>query len=303
MTDANYIGRFAPSPTGHLHLGSLVGALGGFLRARQAGGQWLVRMEDLDPPREVPGAADNILATLEAHGLEWDGPVLYQSQRLEVYQQALQQLIEQGDAYPCRCSRKQVMAQGSPGVYGVIYAGTCRNQALVKDDSPAAWRIRTHNQPIQFFDLRCGPHQQRLLSEVGDFIIKRADGFFAYQLAVVVDDAFQGITEVVRGEDLLDNTPRQIFLQHRLGYDTPTYLHLPLVTNHEGQKLSKQTFAPPLDRKKSGKNLLAALGHLGFGTPPELEAAENRAILEWALENIGDTGSAFNASTALPTNG
>lgn len=284
MTGSNYIGRFAPSPTGHLHMGSLVAAVSSYLRARQSGGQWLLRMEDLDPPREIPGAADDILASLEAHSLKWDGAVLYQSSRLEAYQAVLEQLIAQGDAYPCQCSRKQVAEQGWAGQFGMIYSGHCRNRSPVEagNNLRTAWRVRTHDEPIQFDDLRCGNYQQRLASEVGDFVIKRADGFFAYQLAVIVDDEFQGITEVVRGEDLLNNTPRQIYLQALLGYRQPGYLHLPLVTNEKGQKLSKQTFAKPLDPAKSGENLLRALAHLDITAPQALHNAGSSEILCWA---------------------
>jgi len=283
----SYIGRFAPSPTGPLHLGSLVAAVGSWLRARQMGGQWLVRMEDLDPPREMPGAADDILRTLEAHALEWDSDVLYQHDRDEAYRQALDRLIASGHAYCCHCSRKAIAAAGKRGPYGLIYPGTCRHGASDATDKPPAWRVITHDKPIGFDDLRRGHYSQRLESEVGDFVVKRADGYWAYQLAVVVDDAFQGITEVVRGEDLLDNTPRQIHLQRLLGLPTPGYLHLPLVTNEHGQKLSKQTFAKPLDPQRAAANLLDALRHLGIVLPRTLVAATPAEVLAIASEQVG----------------
>lgn len=243
-------------------------------------------MEDLDPPREVPGVADDILRTLEIHGLTWDGPVLYQSSRLDAYQAALERLIDAGLAYPCCCSRKQVMESGKRGELGMIYNGRCRHDPRPCAGRNPAWRVITHDEPTAFDDLRRGHYAQRLASELGDFVIKRADGFFAYQLAVVVDDAWQSISEVVRGEDLLDNTPRQIHLQQLLGLATPDYLHLPLVTNEQGQKLSKQTFAQPLDPNRRGNNLLTALHHLGIALPASLAKAAVEEILNAALERV-----------------
>lgn len=264
-------------------MGSLVAALGSWLRAREQGGLWLLRMEDLDPPREVPGAADRILRTLEVHGLKWDGAVVYQSSRLDAYQQALEHLIAADWAYPCYCSRKQVAEKGKRGRFGMVYPGSCRNGTKHRDDRLPAWRVRTHDRPIDFSDLRYGHQTQRLETELGDFVIKRADGFFAYQLAVVVDDAYQAVTEVVRGADLLDNTPRQIHLQQLLGHPTPDYLHLPLVTNDKGQKLSKQTFAKALLPAQASANLLSALRHLGISLPAEWGRAQPDDILQAAL--------------------
>ncbi|CAG0907840.1 unnamed protein product, partial [Cyprideis torosa] len=225
-------GRFAPSPTGPLHQGSLVAAVGSYLCAHKQGGSWLVRIEDLDPPREDPLAADTILRTLEKHALYWDEAVLRQSDRQFVYQETVDTLLQGGLAYYCQCSRKQLQSTAIQGPMGPIYPGTCRNKNL----STGAVRLRTIHESIAFNDARIGHYTQRLATELGDFVIQRRDHWFAYQLAVVVDDAAQGITDIVRGEDLLDNTPRQIYLQHLLGLPTPQYLHLPL--NNRG-------FPPP----------------------------------------------------------
>jgi glutamyl-Q tRNA(Asp) synthetase len=237
MESKRYRGRFAPSPTGPLHFGSLVTALGSYLDAKAHGGEWLVRIEDLDTPRVVPGAADDILRTLERFGLEWDGPVLYQSSRIEAYEAALEDLRQKGLVFPCGCSRKDV---------GDRYPGTCR-KALHGRRDMVSWRYRVPDETVEFLDRRLGQQRQNVAEYVGDFVLKRADGLFAYQLAVVVDDGYNGITDVVRGEDLLDSTPRQILLQRALGLPQPRYLHLPVVVNSTGQKLSKQTGATALD--------------------------------------------------------
>jgi len=250
---AQYRGRFAPSPTGPLHQGSLVAAVASYLEARAAGGRWLVRMEDLDTPRCIPGAADLILRALDVYGLHWDGPVLYQSSRLPAYQDALQQLIVRDAAYPCGCSRKEI---------GDVYPGTCRN-GLPPGKSARSWRIRG-------------------TPDVDDFVLKRADGIFAYQLAVVVDDAFQDITHVVRGADLEDSTPRQLHLQSLLGLTHPAYRHVPVVTNENGEKLSKQTLAPALRLDRPQPALLEALRFLGHEMDDSLSAAPPRVILEAA---------------------
>jgi len=231
-----YVGRFAPSPTGPLHLGSLVTAVASYLDARRHGGKWLVRMEDVDLPRCVSGADLDILRTLEAFGFEWDGPVMYQTTRTEAYQAELDRLRAAGLAYPCSCSRKEI---GAP-----VYPGTCRNG--VRDPGrPVAWRVDGGG-------------------ETDDFVIRRSDGLFAYQLAVVVDDAAQGVTDVVRGADLLDSTPRQMRLQRLLGYPVPRYVHIPVVTNAAGEKLSKQTLAPALRVDDAANELRAALRILGI---------------------------------------
>jgi len=258
-----YRGRFAPSPTGPLHFGSLVAALGSYLDARARDGEWLVRMEDLDPPRAAPGAAADILRTLESLELHWDGAILRQSERGDAYQAALAELERMGATYPCACTRREIGDSALAGIDGsLVYPGTCRN-GLPPGRTARATRVRVDDAAIEFEDAVQGQMRQRLATDVGDFVLRRADGLFAYQLAVVVDDAAQGITDVVRGADLLDSAPRQIFLQRLLGVPTPRYLHLPVATNAVGDKLSKQTLAPPIDRTRPGAALLAALDFLG----------------------------------------
>lgn len=247
----SYRGRFAPSPTGPLHAGSLVAALGSWLDARAHGGRWLVRIEDVDTPRCVPGADATILAQLATCGLLPDEPPQWQSRRGALYQAALDRLMAGGGAYPCACSRKDIedalAAQGRPRARGreAPYPGTCR-QGL-HGRAARAWRLRVPESVVRWTDRRLGAQQQDVASEVGDFVLRRADGLWAYQLAVVVDDAAQDITHVVRGEDLADNTPRQIVLQRALGLPTPAYLHMPLVLAADGEKLSKQNGAQALD--------------------------------------------------------
>lgn len=284
MTRAATRGRFAPSPSGPLHFGSLVAAVGSFLEARSGAGAWLVRMEDIDTPRVVPGAAGDILRTLERHGMSWDGPVVYQSQRTEYYQAALERLIRAGLGYACSCSRRDISKMARIGSLGMIYPGLCRNGA-VSADRPWAIRLRTNSRTIVFHDRIQGNHAQSLESEVGDFVIRRADGVFAYQLAVVVDDAAQGVTHVVRGCDLLDSTPRQIYMQGLLGLPTPQYSHLPVVVNRHGDKLSKQTRAKPLDPRRPGSAVVAALRFLNQNPPEDLAREKLRIIWAWALEN------------------
>lgn len=252
-----YLGRFAPSPTGPLHAGSLVAALASWLDAKAHNGQWLVRIEDIDTPRCIPGADQVILQQLAACGLHPDDPVVYQSQRGHLYQQALDKLIRQGDAYPCACTRAEIaQANATQGItknrHGdMIYPGTCRPEnGGLAGRSARAWRMRVAQGTgarLDWTDRRLGPQTQQLDESVGDFVIKRADGLWAYQLAVVVDDADQGITHIVRGEDLTDNTPRQIWLQRRLDLPTPIYQHTPLVMGNNGEKLSKQNGAQALD--------------------------------------------------------
>ncbi len=290
MRSPSYIGRFAPSPTGPLHFGSLVAALASWLDARAAGGQWLVRMEDLDRPRCEPGATDTILAQLEAYGLHWDGEVLVQSQRDAAYAVALDALKAQGAVFPCACTRSQLAAAPRNDEGETLYPGTCRN-GLSAGQIGRAWRVRVPDVSTRFHDRIHGDLQQNLASEVGDFVVKRADGLFAYQLAVVVDDAFQGITHIVRGADLLWNTPRQIHLQNLLGLPTPVYAHVPLITNAAGQKLSKQTLAPALPERGSGAALAQALAVLDHPPPAELAGAEPPELLAWAsthwqIENV-----------------
>lgn len=281
-----YRGRFAPSPTGPLHFGSLVAAVGSCLDARAHGGEWLVRMEDVDTPRNVPGAAASILATLEAFGFEWDGEVLWQSRRLEAYRAALDDLKARGLAYGCACSRKEIADSARhPAVDGgLAYPGTCRG-GLPPGRTARAWRLRVPDAEQAFEDRLQGVVSQNLERDVGDFVLLRADGQFAYQLAVVVDDAFQGITDVVRGADLIDSTPRQIHLQHCLEAPTPRYAHLPVATNAAGEKLSKQTLAPALDAARAGAELVRALGFLGQRPPAELARAGPAEVWQWAREH------------------
>lgn len=282
--DTPYCGRFAPSPTGPLHFGSLVAAVGSCLDARTQGGRWLVRMEDIDTPRNVPGAADGILATLEAFGFAWDGAVLFQSQRLAAYAEALAQLRAAGVAYGCACSRKEIAdSNPRPAVDGgLAYPGTCR-AGLPAGRTARAWRLQVDDRPLGFDDRLQGRIVQRLESEVGDFVLQRADGLFAYQLAVTVDDAFQGVSDIVRGADLLASTPRQIGLQRYLAYPTPRYAHLPVVSNAAGEKLSKQTLAPALDPGRAAELLVQALVFLGQPVPPGLSTAAVAEVWAWAL--------------------
>lgn len=274
-----YRGRFAPSPTGPLHFGSLVAALGSYLEAISQGGEWLVRMEDLDPPREVPGAADAILRCLDAFGFEWQGEVIYQSLRQDAYIATLEQLHSNGLIFHCGCSRKSLQNFN-------VYPGYCRNN-LTDGQHARAIRLRTltEHPAINFYDRLQGNQQQNIATEVGDFVIRRADGLFAYQLAVVVDDAAQGITDIIRGSDLLTVTPRQIYLQQLLKLPTPRYGHLPIVVNQQGKKLSKQTFAQPLDIKKPTLPLWHALTFLGQQPPQALQNDGLRELWRWAREN------------------
>jgi len=278
-----YRGRFAPSPTGPLHFGSLIAAVGSYLEAKSNDGEWLVRMEDLDPPREVPGAADLILNTLETYGFEWDGEVLYQSTRSKAYEAAIEQLKQAGKLYPCACSRKEISDSVMQGIEGPVYPGTCRNGLNGRETR--AWRVRTDAATIVFDDAIQGYQTQVLERDVGDFVLKRADGFYAYQLAVVVDDANQGITHVVRGADLLDSTPRQIHLQRLLGLPIPLYAHLPVATNARGEKLSKQTLAAPLSPAAANSTLWQALTFLGQFPPAELERANLSELWQWAQQH------------------
>ncbi len=300
MTSSPHVGRFAPSPTGPLHFGSLVAALASWLDARAAGGRWLLRMEDLDRPRCEPGAADTILRQLEACGLFWDGAVLVQSQRDDAYAAALDALQSRGAVYPCACTRSQ-LAQASRNHEGeIIYPGTCR-RGLHAGATARAWRLRVPDASLRFHDRIHGELQQNLAQDVGDFIVRRADGLFAYQLAVVVDDAFQGVSHVVRGADLLWNTPRQIHLQSLLGLPMPAYAHVPLVTNAAGQKLSKQTLAPALPIAGPGADLTQALAVLGHAPPRELAGAGPAELLAWArthwrIENVPRHPAIANAA-------
>lgn len=281
---AAYRGRFAPSPTGPLHMGSLVAAVGSYLDAKSNHGKWLVRIDDLDPPRIVPGASKEILSTLDSLGMEWDGEVVYQSQRNDIYQEALASLNQLGLIYPCACTRKEIADAAVMGMKGPIYPGTCRNNRAAREKL-SAWRVKTEGDPIVCRDIISGSICQQLNREVGDFVLQRADGVYAYQLAVVVDDAEQNITHVVRGVDLQDSTPRQIYLQQLLGYPMLIYMHLPLVTNHAGEKLSKQTQAAPVDLSNALAQLVTAIRFLGQEPPESLNNSDIPSFWQWAIQN------------------
>ena len=286
---ADYRGRFAPSPTGPLHFGSLVAAVASYLDARANHGAWLVRIEDVDETRTVAGAADDILHTLEGMGFAWDGEVRYQSQRKQRYQDAIAGLLTTGIAYPCACSRSEIARVAKQGAEGYIYPGTCRN-GLPPGKQGHSIRLRTQAGPIQYQDRVLGAQSQDIESEVGDFVIRRTDGFTAYQLAVVLDDADQQITQVVRGADLLSSTPRQIYLQRLLGLETPGYAHIPLVLDQQGNKLSKQDAAHPVSLNCPLTSLLDAWRFLSQAPLPErpagLEDFWTWAIPNWKLENL-----------------
>jgi glutamyl-Q tRNA(Asp) synthetase len=268
------VGRFAPSPSGPLHLGSLFAAVLSWLDARAADGRWLLRIEDIDPPREIPGSIDAILRALDRHGLHWDGEVLYQSSREDAYLAALETLADQGRLFRCNCTRRQLRAAGG------VYPGTCRHHppATGPDDPPSALRVRVDPGLIEFTDRLQGRYRQDLATEVGDFVVRRKDGLWAYQLVVVVDDAFQGITDVVRGIALIDSTPRQIFLQRCLGLPGVRYLHFPVLRGGDDAKLSKQTGAPGIDPQAAPANLARVLGWLGLPADPRAPVEEQLAV-------------------------
>ncbi|MBL8513781.1 MAG: tRNA glutamyl-Q(34) synthetase GluQRS [Betaproteobacteria bacterium] len=281
MSISSYVGRFAPSPTGPLHFGSLVAAVASYLDARHAGGRWLVRIEDIDTPRCKPEHARSILETLTAFGFRWEGAVEVQSQRTVRYASALDRLRGAGMTYACACSRKEIADSALSGIDGPVYPGTCRHMAL--PETRLAIRLRTDDLPIAFTDRCQGPQTQHLETGIGDFVLRRRDGLFSYQLAVVVDDAEQGVTDVVRGADLIDSTARQIHLQRLLGFSTPRYLHIPVATNPSGQKLSKQTLAPAIGSVDASAALNRALQFLGqpeqaYAKPAEVLAA---AVPRW----------------------
>ena len=279
-----YRGRFAPSPTGPLHFGSLVAAAGSFLEARTRSGDWLVRMEDLDPPRIAAGAADDILRTLAACGLEWDGTVVRQSARNDAYHCALHRLREQRRVYPCTCSRREIADSAIAGTEGPVYPGTCRG-GIAEGKGARALRLNTSGTAVAFEDALQGQVTCQLERESGDFVLYRADGVYAYQLAVVVDDAEQGVTDIVRGADLLGSTPRQIYIQQLLGLPQLRYAHLPVAVNAGGEKLSKQTLALPVDAAQPLPALIAALSFLGQPPPRGLERATVGDLWAWAMEN------------------
>jgi glutamyl-Q tRNA(Asp) synthetase len=282
----NYVGRFAPSPTGPLHFGSLVAAVASYCDAKANNGKWLLRMEDLDTPREMVGAADDILRTLEAFGFEWDGAIIYQSQRSAIYAEAFNALQKQKLIYPCTCTRKEIAdSTNTQGIDGLIYPKTCANKHALGANIHAASRALVLDKNISFLDKIQGEITQNLAREVGDFIVKRADGLFAYQLAVVVDDALQNITHIVRGADLLDSTPRQIYLQQLLEFTTPTYAHVPVAVNAQGEKLSKQTLAKAITPKSAPTLLFEALQFLGQSPPDAIKNATLAEVWRWAIAN------------------
>ncbi len=279
-----YIGRFAPSPTGLLHIGSLLTAVASYADARFHSGKWLLRMEDLDPPREMQGAADNILFTLEKFGFEWDGEVAYQSQRHAFYRDALDDLRVRNLVYPCDCSRKDWHEKARLGADGFVYNGACANKNIFRQpEKSPAWRVRVPDEVIEFDDEIVGHYAQNLAHDIGDFVLLRADGFWAYQLAVVVDDAAQGITHIVRGQDLLVSTPRQIYLQRCLNAPTPHYAHLPLLTNKLGQKWSKQTRADAIDVNQAAAQLRQVMNYLNIPAAPDTNKPHD--LLNWTVAN------------------
>jgi glutamyl-Q tRNA(Asp) synthetase len=286
--NTTYRGRFAPSPTGPLHFGSLISAVGSYLDARSAGGQWLLRVEDLDAPRCRPEWADDILRTLAAFGFEWDGAVMYQSQRAQFYREAVLALQERRLVYPCACSRREIADSSVRGIDGPVYPGTCRARPF-EQRVARALRLRIENARISFTDAIQGSVTQEVEHAVGDFVVQRADGVATYQLAVVVDDAAQEISHVVRGADLLHSTPRQIYLQRLLALPTPHYAHLPVAVNDAGEKLSKQTLAGPVDQRNPVPALAAAFAFLGHPPPREADAISSLwrwGLLKWQIAGV-----------------
>lgn len=276
MQSPRYIGRFAPSPSGPLHFGSIVAALGSYLQARQQQGKWLVRIEDVDTPRTVSGADKIILQQLETLGLFWDDDVVYQNQRIALYESALERLNTLGLTFPCACTRKEIIKNPN--------SCTCRN-GIASDKTGRSIRIKTDDRKISFHDLLQAPYSQLLHSDVGDFVIKRGDGLFAYHLAVVVDDAEQSITEIVRGADLIDSTPRQIYLQQLLELPTPSYTHLPVVVDKFGNKLSKASTTEAVNIDKPVDTLIKALNFLGQSPKERLSKSSVQEVLQWAINN------------------
>lgn len=272
------VGRFAPSPTGPLHFGSLVAAVASYCAARSQNGRWLLRIEDVDQTRCHPAISQDIIRCLQQFGFVWDGEVTYQHQRTEAYQRVLDQLIAQGMAYPCTCSRKEISdSSQQQGIEGAIYPGTCLRKPC-KTGVPSAWRLRTPAAVVTIDDSIQGQVSHHLAHEIGDFVLKRADGLFSYQLAVVVDDAWQGVTQVVRGADLLHSSTRQRYLQQLLGWHPPSYSHLPMAVDAQWQKLSKQNLAAAIDADQKTAWLKLALRFLGQATP---DAMVND-VLDWA---------------------
>jgi len=278
-----YRGRFAPSPTGDVHFGTLVAAVASYLQAITQQGAWYLRIDDIDSTRTIKHADTHIIKTLENYGFEWHGEIYYQSKNIPLYQEALTQLIDQALVFPCLCSRK-LLAEQSQLMSNDIYPGTCRSRRL-PETAEHSLRLRGDDCSITFQDKVMGRQNQNIRTDCGDFIIKRRDGLFAYQLAIVVDDAEQNITEIVRGGDLLDSTPRQIYLQQLLGYSCPDYLHLPIAVDADGQKLSKSTGTASIEAVSPSKNLVHALAFLGQKPPTELEQSKISEIWIWAIQH------------------
>lgn len=276
MAESDYIGRFAPTPSGPLHFGSVIAALGSYLQAKYHKGKWLVRIEDIDQPRVRFGADKLILEQLEKLGLHWDGEIVYQNTRLELYENALKKLKSLNYCFPCTCSRKETANKP--------YPGTCRNGIKNKKKNQSI-RLKTNGEEIAFADLLQGTYAQILEKEIGDFVIKRTDGLFAYHLAVVIDDAEQNITEIVRGVDLIDSTPRQIYLQKLLKLETPNYFHLPIAIDESGNKISKQADAKAINSNTATKTLFHALEFLGQLPPIEANDSDKESLIKWAIQN------------------
>ena len=283
-----YKGRFAPSPTGPVHFGTLIAAVGSYLQAKKNNGEWLIRMEDVDVTRKVDGSDTDILNTLESFGFEWDGAVIYQSKQTEYYEAALEKLLSQSLIFPCSCTRKQLAELNSD-----IYPGTCRLRRLPEENEHAL-RLLAEDISIEFYDTVMGKQSQNIKQQCGDFVIKRRDGLFAYQLAVVVDDALQEITEIVRGADLLDSTPRQIYLQQLLNYPIPDYCHLPLAVDNSGNKISKSEGATKIDLQHKEQQLVSVLGFLGQNPPEDLAQSSINDIWFWAVEHWDVTNVSSN---------
>lgn len=276
MPFSTYVGRFAPTPSGYLHFGSLLTAVASYLDARHHHGRWLVRLEDLDTPRNVAGASEHILRTLQAYGLHWDDEVLKQSDRLKSYQQTIDGWLNTGQAYYCDCSRRDIIAHDG------VYPGTCRQRHLPAAPNHAI-RVNVGQQPVRFKDRLQSLASQNLTKVAEDFIIRRRDGIIAYQLAVVIDDIAQGVTDIVRGADLLDSTPRQLCLYRLLQQPAPRYLHIPLIMRHDGEKLSKRLGSAPLEASQAAATLYRALCILTPNPPASLLTAPVQQQLEWAV--------------------
>jgi glutamyl-Q tRNA(Asp) synthetase len=279
-----YRGRFAPTPSGPLHFGSIVAAVGSYLEARTRGGEWHLRIDDLDPPRVAPGATDSILHCLEQLGFEWDGPVIYQSQRMPAYHAALHRLRQRGLVYPCACTRKEIAERAQMGVEGPVYPGTCRD-GMPPEREARAVRLRTTGARVEFDDAVLGLQTRDLERDAGDFVLYRADGVFAFHLASAVDDGELAMTDIVRGADLLESSARQIYVMRLLGLPAPRYAHLPVAVNARGEKLSKQTHADAIDPREPGRVLVSALRFLGQSPPEQLSGENTRVLWDWATTN------------------